>query len=604
MKINKYIYDYLKFKGIKINRNSCECPICKTPACQIRPVIDYSLFCMKCQIIGTIYDVVRKLEKSNDTNEQIEQYITKLLNLDIITDTDIEKALNFYEQNKFDLVPIAVNNKIPVEKEWTTKEHKDKTEWKKWLESDLNIGVKTGKISNITVIDIDTKEISEQIKGLLDFETLIQETKNGWHFFYQYDSELPKTRIDELKIDIENDGGQIVIFPSIVEDNKRKFNFKDIKPLPSKLKDFIKTNISFSSKTENEILEEEIITEKFHYDLIKEGNRHNILMHVGGILRKKLNVEETSFVLDIINKKLTSPSLNDFEFRNITKSLDKYKHFDDLEIATKILNYLRIIEDATARDVREALGFKKEDIDKSLQHLVKEGFLLKKRRMFHIIKRADWKDHFPNLDNEIKFKMPYFYDYAVFNWGDMLLLGSRAKWGKTTISVNMVEDFVRQGIKPYYISLETGSRFIKTALKLGLKEGDFYWCFEANPTKIELEKNAITILDWLLIEDKSQSDAVLKHFVEQLFKSNGILIVFMQLKSDNSWFAPNMVGQFPSLMARYLYDDEQDGTTGKWKLDVIREPKFKTKEAIVPCKYDWDTRRLKRIDENNTNIND
>ena len=74
------------------------------------------------------------------------------------------------------------------------------------------------------------------------------------------------------------------------------------------------------------------------------------------------------------------------------------------------------------------------------------------------------------LENEIDFKVPYFQDIAVLNWGDMLLLGSKAKYGKTTISMNFVKSFVEQGVKPYYISLETGSRFIKTAIKLRLND--------------------------------------------------------------------------------------------------------------------------------------
>jgi len=177
------------------------------------------------------------------------------------------------------------------------------------------------------------------------------------------------------------------------------------------------------------------------------------------------------------------------------------------------------------------------------------------------------------------------------------MLGSKAKFGKTTISMNFVKSFVKQGKKPHYICLETGSRFAKTAAKLSMKEGDFYWDFQADPTKIELEKNAITIIDWLLIEDKTTTDFVLKHFVEQLFKTNGFLIIFMQLKESGDWFAPNMVHQFPSLSARYLYDNEEDGTMGKWLVDVIREPKTHRKKAMIPCKYNWETRELEELKE-------
>jgi len=95
-----------------------------------------------------------------------------------------------------------------------------------------------------------------------------------------------------------------------------------------------------------------------------------------------------------------------------------------------------------------------------------------------------------------------------------------------------------------------------------------------------IEKNAVTIIDWLMVEDKSQTDSVMKYFVEQLFKTNGFLIIFMQIKKNGEWFAPNMIDQFPTLAARYIYDNDEDGTTGKWLIDVIREAKTNTNKKI------------------------
>jgi len=54
------------------------------------------------------------------------------------------------------------------------------------------------------------------------------------------------------------------------------------------------------------------------------------------------------------------------------------------------------------------------------------------------------------------------------------------------------------------------------------------------------------------------------------------------------------------LAVRYLYDDENDGTYGKFKVDVIREPKGQIKNFKnweIPCKYNESTKELKRIDE-------
>ena len=51
------------------------------------------------------------------------------------------KILDLYEQLGFDLVPVAKDSKIPIEKGWVTKEHKLKSEWESWLNDGINFGV-------------------------------------------------------------------------------------------------------------------------------------------------------------------------------------------------------------------------------------------------------------------------------------------------------------------------------------------------------------------------------------------------------------------------------------------------------------------------------
>jgi len=91
---------------------------------------------------------------------------------------------------------------------------------------------------------------------------------------------------------------------------------------------------------------------------------------------------------------------------------------------------------------------------------------------------------------------------------------------------------------------------------------------------------------------------VFRHFIEQLDKNKGLLIIFQQLKHDGGWFAPNMCKQFPSLATRYLYEKEDDGTYGKFTIEEVREPtNYGKKTFELPCIYNWSTKELKRLDE-------
>ncbi|KKK60472.1 hypothetical protein LCGC14_3024010, partial [marine sediment metagenome] len=248
------------------------------------------------------------------------------------TQDDIDEAFGLYFHNGFSLVPVVHNGKAAIESEWTSKVHREPKEWQEWLNNNCNVGIRTGKVSNITVIDFDG-EVPEEIKPYLN--TLHQKTnKGGGHYFFQYEESLPKTRIKDLDIDIETDGGQVVAYPSVVEGVKRKLFFNDVNQMSPALLKFLKDRIS--KRPNLEVVDKKInpFSEDFQYDLVTEGNRHNVIMHLGGVLRKRLTKEETEFTLNVFNKKCVSPSLGTYEFKKCVEQLNKYDFHDGVEVET------------------------------------------------------------------------------------------------------------------------------------------------------------------------------------------------------------------------------------------------------------------------------
>jgi len=137
----------------------------------------------------------------------------------VTTNKEVDEFFSFYNNYGFDLVPIARNDKRPIEQDWVNQNHKEIAEWKDWIKSGLNIGVKCGKVSNIVVIDCDG-EIPELLKNCV---TLSQKSNKGMHYFFEYDEEIGSSRIQDNLIDILSDGRQCVIFPSVIDDVKRVF---------------------------------------------------------------------------------------------------------------------------------------------------------------------------------------------------------------------------------------------------------------------------------------------------------------------------------------------------------------------------------------------
>ena len=612
-KIKEYIL--LKVKHKKSGKMiTFTCPFCKKEGETAMLIPNTSKAnCVPCQKHFDLVDVVRGTEGEHkeSTEEEILNYLKKLLNVDVTTKSDenkLDKLLDFYVSQNFDMVPIVKNKKNPIEKAWTTKNHKEKGEWLQWITNGLNMGVKTGGISNITVIDVDQAEIPKELEPYLK-DTLHQKTNKGHHFFFKYTTELSKTRIDEYKIDIENDGGQVVINPSTIDGKVREINCKPIIAMPKELIAIFKKKTTVPLRTNSERIVEDIDKEIYKKVLIKEGEgRNDLFVRFGGILRKQLSTPQVEYSLLTLNKMICYPELSYKEISAMAKSLERYCQFDDADLAHKIIKYLELSEEASKAEIeiavfgKRGIGEIRQRIDRLLVYLIKEEKIMKKSngKAYKLVKSMDWKDTLIQMSTPIDFEVPYIDDYARFNWGDFIVIGSQNKYGKTTLAMNIVKKFVDQGIKPYYIYSETGGRFGKTALKLGMKDGDFWHIFCGNPDEIMIEKNSVVIFDWVRPTDGfNKTDELYDKMVQKLQKTQAFMLCFAQLKKnnpENGWFAPNMITQYPALACKYMYEEGSDGTNTFFDITEVRDPKQRGKTFTQSCLYHWDTKVVEKLE--------
>lgn len=613
--LDRYL-EYIKAKGIDIRKTGkvivLECPKCKKEPHTATLIPNTHLFnCTPCKYKFTVIDLVKATEKDKKdyTEEQVLEYLQTFLKIEVPSPKEVDyqtKLFNFYQENKFDLVPVAKNNKFPVEKEWPKKHHTDIGEWKSWVDSGLNMGVKTGNMSNITVLDVDTADIPEELKPFLK-DTLFQKTNKGWHFFFKYEPQLPKTRIDEWSLDIENDGGQVVIEPSVIDEVERKMSIAKISKMSDELLKLLLSKVTLPRKTHSEKIKEDIATGDFKIDynafqLINDnlnGCCNSEFIKLGGIIRKELNARSTAFVLKTLNKTMLENPMKDYTVERMVEQLDKYIQFDEQDLSHQIIEYLKITEGASKAEIeiavlgKRATGEDKKRIDKCLVYLIKEEKINRKGRQYNLLQSMEWEESLVNVGKPINFEVPYVGEFANFNWGDLMILGSKNKNGKTTLAMNVVKKLVDQGVKPYYIYSESGGRFSKTALKLGMKDGDFKHIFCGKPEDIKIEPNSVVIYDWVRPSGGFNfTDELYDKMVQKLEKAKAFMICFVQLKHDDSWFAPNMITQYPALACKYLYQDQNEGTNTYFHITEVREPKVHGKQFKIPCRYDWDTKEV------------
>jgi hypothetical protein len=141
-------------------------------------------------------------------------------------ETTLDCAL-WYVSKGFSVIPLKTKDKKPAIEFWTPYQTQRATneELEQWFGNDskLNIGIVTGLISGIAVVDFDSPEAIE-FSRKNDFPTTpLVKTGKGYHAYYRYKEGVRnfQKRDDLPGIDLRGDGGYVVAPPSIHESGKQ-----------------------------------------------------------------------------------------------------------------------------------------------------------------------------------------------------------------------------------------------------------------------------------------------------------------------------------------------------------------------------------------------
>ncbi len=145
------------------------------------------------------------------------------------------------------ILPVKPGRKEPATKHGFKDASKEKTQEKIWRQSpQKNVGIATGVVSGISVVDVDPDSGGEESlrelvqKYGLDINTVTVSTpRGGKHFFYK-DNLGAKSQAGVLPgVDIRGNGGYIVAAPSL-HPNGKKYYFEDVDFLNWTKEDFEK----------------------------------------------------------------------------------------------------------------------------------------------------------------------------------------------------------------------------------------------------------------------------------------------------------------------------------------------------------------------------
>ena len=234
----------------------------------------------------------------------------------------LEYALN-YASLGLSVIPLIPRGKKPAIKSWTEYQKRLATdeELKGWFGngSKNNIGIVTGKISGIDVLDLDSQEAVQYAKENNFPETPLVKTGKGFHCYYQHKDGVRnfQKRVDLPGIDLRGDGGFVVAPPSLHSSGRRYqwVGEKGIDDIPyGELPEIVLAWKPQDKKTLKEL-----------YKGAQEGSRNDTLARlVGSWVNGGLNFDECFENACIWNAK-NKPPLPEKEVEAVIRSIFK-KH--------------------------------------------------------------------------------------------------------------------------------------------------------------------------------------------------------------------------------------------------------------------------------------
>jgi hypothetical protein len=275
----------------------------------------------------------------------------------------LEAALRYA---RLGLAVIPLHGKRPFFQDWPDKATSDRTRIERWWtqEPEANVGIATGRKSNLFVVDIDVRgggqdSVEEWIHdhGQLP-ETWTDLTGGGGtHLFFRYPSFSVKNFTALCPgIDIRGDGGQVVAPPSIHPDTHNEYSWDGMAELedqqlaeaPLWLLELLKPKDVVPSGKKG-VAQVDV--------RIPTGTRHKTLLSMAGFLRRMgLTAEEIYPSLWAVNQARCDEPEPQGTIRAIADGVMRYQPGDQnlFKVSTQLWRMTRAVEYDRARE-RDAM---------------------------------------------------------------------------------------------------------------------------------------------------------------------------------------------------------------------------------------------------------
>lgn len=487
--------------------------------------------------------------------------------------TNLEHALQ-YREIGLSVIPLSPNSKIPP-KGFSPLPYRDRLatedEIKQWWSENpkYNIGIVTGKLSNLFVIDLDKddKEYSDDIVSQYIPDSVICPTvntpKGGQHLYFSYPEDLNVTIGTRILpgVDFRGEGGYVVAPPSI-NGNGKSYEWvvpyvkKSITPPPASflteasINNRINKNILYRVPCKESVRNEH--TEPYNtYTILQEGTRDSDLFTVSNALIKcGCDQDFTRQVLNLLAKNANPPfSEKDAELkiksaldRKIKRERNVQDEIKEYILAQKSLQETYVSLTATIQSLQLLTKEEKNAAYVAFNRLCKVEKLIEKygdrRGEYRILDNSKEKSKMDLLSEsevqEFKVKLPLdLSTRCVISPGNIIVVSGSKSSGKTAMMMNIAW-LNQNNFEVVYLNSEMHETEFKKRMKKFAPLSNWkitgYNCHNNYDDYIESKPNRVYIVDYLEVHENFYEIAKpIRKIHEKL--GDAICIIGIQQKS-------------------------------------------------------------------------
>lgn len=451
----------------------------------------------------------------------------------------IKIAKTYRDKYGFSVIPLRPDKKPYVKWEDYQKRKADDDELGAWFGkgtpfTDVMMGIVTGKVSGIAVIDVDSKDpkdIPAVFAKYTDIPTV--STPRGFHFYFKYQDGITNTvNIGGKKVDIRGEGGYVVAPNSVLENGKQyKWMFSLQKGLPE-------FPLEIFSETQSKPEESKQAQLSMVGETLTEGRRDNDIFHLAcSLVRGNMPEHE---IRQAISKfaQACDPPFPDKEAQIKVDSAIKRGNKRETRWGAEVFEWVHnttgffpttacysdlgafSVNDKSA--VRNALkGLKDKKIIEP--HSTKSGYF---RRMELECTALDWQDA---PTNDVDLVLPFDLHKKVKIYpGNIIVVAGFKDAGKTAFLLNFIKLNMNKH-EIHYFNSEMGGSELK--LRLGFFTDVKKWNFKSWERKGNfaevIKPNCINVIDYIEITDNHWMIGKYLQDIDAKLK-DGIAIIALQ----------------------------------------------------------------------------